>query len=244
MDSGCSGCSPRCNVLRPGVRVLLDRVAPGRHRDGGTDSDAQFCRRGFGPALAGAVVTWLDSESVRAWARQIVRWRVAPRWYLAAFVLPLLVVGLASVAITLLGTTVDPTVLSGRLSLVFGSYVFVALIGGETRNRAGEGSPSRGSRNGTRRSRPRSSCRCRLGVLAPSSAGRGSERCLQFRMARRGDPRDHPSHHQYRGLRVPPDVDLQRNRERPARSTPARWDQHGQQHARPASDRGDHRRAS
>jgi len=156
MDSGCSGCSPRCNVLRPGVRVLLDRVAPGRHRDGGTDSDAQFCRRGFGPALAGAVVTWLDSESVRAWARQIVRWRVAPRWYLAAFVLPLLVVGLASVAITLLGTTVDPTVLSGRLSLVFGSYVFVALIGGETRNRAGEGSPSRGSRNGTRRSRPRS----------------------------------------------------------------------------------------
>ncbi|GAB6862863.1 CPBP family intramembrane glutamic endopeptidase [Haloplanus litoreus] len=89
-----------------------------------------FVAGGFGPALAGAVVTWLDGESVRAWARQIVRWRVAPRWYLAAFLLPLLVVGLASVAIVLLGTTVDPTVLSGRLSLVLGSYVFVALIGG------------------------------------------------------------------------------------------------------------------
>jgi len=89
-----------------------------------------FVAGGFGPALAGAVVTWLDGESVKTWARQIVRWRVAPRWYLAAFVLPLLAVGLASVAITLLGTTVDPTVLSGRLSLVFGSYVFVALIGG------------------------------------------------------------------------------------------------------------------
>ncbi|MFC7175001.1 CPBP family intramembrane glutamic endopeptidase [Haloplanus litoreus] len=68
-------------------------------------------------------MTWLDGESVRAWARQIVRWRVAPRWYLAAFLLPLLVVGLASVAIVLLGTTVDPTVLSGRLSLVLGSRV-------------------------------------------------------------------------------------------------------------------------
>jgi membrane protease YdiL (CAAX protease family) len=89
-----------------------------------------FVAGGFGPALAGAVVTWLDGESVKAWARQIVHWRVEPRWYLAAFLLPLLVVGLASVAITLLGTTVDPTVLSGRLSLVFGAYVFVALIGG------------------------------------------------------------------------------------------------------------------
>jgi len=89
-----------------------------------------FVAGGFGPALAGAVVTWLDGESVRAWARQIVRWRVPARWYLAAFLLPLLVVGLASVAIVFLGTDVDPTVLSGRLSLVFGSYVFVALIGG------------------------------------------------------------------------------------------------------------------
>ena len=32
-----------------------------------------FVVGGFGPALAGAVVTWLDGESVRAWARQIVR---------------------------------------------------------------------------------------------------------------------------------------------------------------------------
>jgi len=89
-----------------------------------------FVAGGFGPALAGAVVTWLDGDSVRAWARQIVRWRVAPRWYLAAFLLPLLVVGLASVAIVGLGTDVDPSVFSGRLSLVLGSYVFVALIGG------------------------------------------------------------------------------------------------------------------
>jgi membrane protease YdiL (CAAX protease family) len=85
---------------------------------------------GFGPAVAGAVVTWLDGESVRAWARQVVRWRVAPRWYLAVFCLPLLVVGLASVGMALLGTSVDLSLLPGRLSLALGSFVFVALVGG------------------------------------------------------------------------------------------------------------------
>lgn len=85
---------------------------------------------GFGPALAGGVVTWLDGESVRGWARQIVRWRVAPRWYLAAFALPLVVIGLASVAMVGLGTDVDLSLLPGRLSLVIGSFVIVALVGG------------------------------------------------------------------------------------------------------------------
>jgi hypothetical protein len=86
--------------------------------------------RRLGPALAGAVVTWLDGGSVRAWARQIVRLRVAPRRFLATFLLPLLVVGLASVAISFFDTNVDLAVLSGRLSLVLGSEVFAALIGG------------------------------------------------------------------------------------------------------------------
>jgi membrane protease YdiL (CAAX protease family) len=89
-----------------------------------------FVVGGFGPAFAGAVVTWLNGGSVRAWARQIVRWRVAPRWYLAAFALPLVVIGLASVAMVVLGTTINLSLLTGRLSLVFGSYVIVALVGG------------------------------------------------------------------------------------------------------------------
>ncbi|MFC7095891.1 CPBP family intramembrane glutamic endopeptidase [Halobaculum marinum] len=89
-----------------------------------------FVAGGFGPALAGAVVTWLDGESVREWARQIVRWRVPARWYLAAFLLPLVVVGLASVAIVFFSVNVDLAVLPGRVALVLGSYVFVALIGG------------------------------------------------------------------------------------------------------------------
>ena len=84
----------------------------------------------FGPAVAGAVVTWLDGGSVRAWARQIVRWRVAPRWYLAAFGLPLVVVGLASVGIVLLGTDVTLAVLRDRGPTVLASYLTVALVGG------------------------------------------------------------------------------------------------------------------
>ena len=84
----------------------------------------------FGPAVAGALVTWLDGGSVRAWARRIVRWRVAPRWYLVAFALPLVVVGLASVGLWLLGGDVDPSTLRGRGSMVLASYLIVALVGG------------------------------------------------------------------------------------------------------------------
>ncbi len=89
-----------------------------------------FVVGGFGPALAGAVATWLSGESVRAWTRQIVRWRVAPRWYLAAVLFPLVVVSLASAGIGLFGPDVDPSLLPGRVTLVFSSYVFVALVGG------------------------------------------------------------------------------------------------------------------
>jgi membrane protease YdiL (CAAX protease family) len=85
---------------------------------------------GFGPALAALLITWLGSDSVRDWARQIVDWRVAPRWYLAALVVPLLVVALTSVGLGVLGTAVDPGLLPGRVSLVLVSFVSIALIGG------------------------------------------------------------------------------------------------------------------
>jgi membrane protease YdiL (CAAX protease family) len=89
-----------------------------------------FVVGGFGPFLAALLVTWLGSDSVRAWARQIVDWRVAPRWYLAALAVPLLVVALTSVGLAVLGTSVDPGLLPGRVSLVLGSFVAIALVGG------------------------------------------------------------------------------------------------------------------
>jgi membrane protease YdiL (CAAX protease family) len=89
-----------------------------------------FIVGGYGPALAALVVTWLGSDSVRAWARQIVDWHVAPRWYLAALAVPLLVVALTSVGLAVLGTSIDPGSLTGRVSLVLVSFVSIALIGG------------------------------------------------------------------------------------------------------------------
>jgi membrane protease YdiL (CAAX protease family) len=85
---------------------------------------------GYGPALAALVVTWLGSDSVRAWARQIVDWRVAPRWYVATLVVPLLVVALTGVGLELVGTSVDPGLLPERISLVLVSFVSIALVGG------------------------------------------------------------------------------------------------------------------
>jgi membrane protease YdiL (CAAX protease family) len=89
-----------------------------------------FLLGGFGPFLAALLVTWIGSDSVRAWARRIVDWRVAPRWYLAALVIPLLVVALTSVGLAVLGASVDPGLLPGRVSLVLVSFVSIALVGG------------------------------------------------------------------------------------------------------------------
>ncbi|KAB1187764.1 MULTISPECIES: CPBP family intramembrane glutamic endopeptidase [Haloferax] len=91
---------------------------------------ASFIAGGFGPAVAGAVTTWLAGDSVRAWARQIVYWRVAPRWYLVAFGLPLLVVALGTVGIGLASIDVDLGLLPGRTTALVVGYVTVALVGG------------------------------------------------------------------------------------------------------------------
>jgi len=51
----------------------------------------------FGPPVSAAAVTWLRGDDVRAWARQIVRWRVGWRWWAVALGLPVA----AAVVITL-----------------------------------------------------------------------------------------------------------------------------------------------
>jgi uncharacterized protein len=63
----------------------------------------------FGPALAALVVTWYSNASVREWARKIVRWRVAPRWYIIAIGLPLLLVGVQSAVFGLAGGPIFPS---------------------------------------------------------------------------------------------------------------------------------------
>jgi membrane protease YdiL (CAAX protease family) len=61
----------------------------------------------FGPPVSAAAVTWLRGDDVRAWARQIVRWRVGWQWWIVAFGVPLAIVGLTTAILVVIGGPVD-----------------------------------------------------------------------------------------------------------------------------------------
>lgn len=61
----------------------------------------------FGPPVSAAVVTWFQGEDVRAWARQITRWRVGWYWWVVAFALPIAIVGIVTVVLVGIGGPVD-----------------------------------------------------------------------------------------------------------------------------------------
>lgn len=61
----------------------------------------------FGPPVSAAVVTWLRGDDVRAWARQIVRWRVGWPWWVAAFGVPLVIIAVTTVVLAAIGGPVD-----------------------------------------------------------------------------------------------------------------------------------------
>ncbi|WP_433627623.1 hypothetical protein [Halomicrococcus sp. NG-SE-24] len=52
-------------------------------------TQVHFVPGAFGPMIAVALVTWASGGDLRAWAAQIVDWRVSPRWYLVALGLPI-----------------------------------------------------------------------------------------------------------------------------------------------------------
>lgn len=62
---------------------------------------------GFGPLVAAGIVTWLVGDSLRAWAGQVLRWRIRPRWYLAAVGIPPLVVAVVTLAYVALGNPLE-----------------------------------------------------------------------------------------------------------------------------------------
>lgn len=59
--------------------------------------------RTWGPLLAAGLVTWAIRGDVREWAGQIKKWRVKPRWYLIALILPILLIELEPVLWMLAG---------------------------------------------------------------------------------------------------------------------------------------------
>lgn len=43
----------------------------------------------WGPLVGAAFVTWASGGNLREWAGQVTEWRVKPKWYLVAFLLPI-----------------------------------------------------------------------------------------------------------------------------------------------------------
>jgi membrane protease YdiL (CAAX protease family) len=84
----------------------------------------------FGPALAALVVAWYSGASVRGWARGILRWRVAPLWYVVALGLPVLLIGAQGAVFGLLGNRVDLSLVPGKLAAYLPTVVFLTLIAG------------------------------------------------------------------------------------------------------------------
>lgn len=91
---------------------------------------------GFGPLVAAAIVTWLAGDSLRAWAGQVLRWRVRPRWYLAAVGIPLVVIAATTIVYVALGNPLGQSEILQQipiyaLPLIHGiSMVSVFFVGG------------------------------------------------------------------------------------------------------------------
>ena len=84
----------------------------------------------FGPAVAAYIVIRITGGSVRAWARQILHWRVQPRWYLYALGLPALLFAVVNGALALLGKDIDLSLLAERAPSYLAAFAFIALLGG------------------------------------------------------------------------------------------------------------------
>jgi len=81
----------------------------------------------FGPPISAAVVTWLRGDDVRAWARQITRWRVGWKWWAVAAGLPIA----AAVGITLVLVVVRGPVDLGQAfpsPILFAAIFLFALL--------------------------------------------------------------------------------------------------------------------
>ena len=101
------------------------------HIADGELTDALALPGAFGPPVAAALLTWVLNDDLRAWAAQIVDWRVSVHWYVVAIMLPLVItVGGVGSALLLTGAPLDLFLLAQRLPVFPFLLLFTLLLGG------------------------------------------------------------------------------------------------------------------
>jgi len=85
---------------------------------------------GFGPAVAAALTLRLTGQPLRPWLRGLLAWRVRPRFYAYALLLPAGIYGAVNLAVQVLGTDVDWSVLPTRVPGYFAFLLLTAILFG------------------------------------------------------------------------------------------------------------------
>jgi membrane protease YdiL (CAAX protease family) len=86
----------------------------------------------FGPLVAGAIVTRLRGNSVRAWLASTLSWRRSVRWYAVAVTVPLgVAIGLGAVMVALAGGLGDGTLRPALAVFAFNMVFATVLSGGQ-----------------------------------------------------------------------------------------------------------------
>lgn len=91
---------------------------------------ALFVLAWFGPPVAAIAMTRILGESVRDWSKGLFRWRVAPRWYLFAVGVPLMLAVLVTAEFAMFGEELDWSILKQRLAAFLPSLLIIALVFG------------------------------------------------------------------------------------------------------------------
>lgn len=104
--------------------------APAILGGGGPVVVALYYLGGLGPATAAFLVLRASGGDLRAWARQIVRWRVPLRYYAYALGLPAALFALVNLELVLLGKGVDVGLLPRRLGEYAATLLLVVTVGG------------------------------------------------------------------------------------------------------------------
>lgn len=84
----------------------------------------------FGPAVAATVLVVATGGSFRAWVLDLARWRLSPRWYLAALGLPVLFAAVETLVYAAFVGPIDPTLLPRRLVIWVGAFLVALLLTG------------------------------------------------------------------------------------------------------------------